>query len=380
MMRVLSVCLRLLAGLFHLFPLRRRVAFLSRQAKTPSSDFCLLAASLRRDDPALGIRISTTDSELSGKAQFALHMLEQLWLASTSRVVILDGYNPAVCIPRKRRGTYVMQLWHASGAIKKFGFQCLDTPAGRSAEQAEVACMPKNYDCIVAAGPGAVEAYANAFGYPTSVVVATGLPHIAQLMDRVEKGDVSANLHAANPWLDNGNLNVVYAPTLRRSADANWLTQSVDELARALADAPVNLIVSKHPLTDIDDRPLVRHEHVHVLARHSTTSLLSIADVLVSDYSAISLEAGLVHIPTLFFVPDIEQYRQSPGLNIDPVENTLLYGTSKPHEIASALTDQDLLDRITERYQSFIDEYFAGVAHQDSANTITALIRSHIEE
>ena len=35
MMRLLSVCLRILAAIFSLFPLRRRVAFLSRQGEKP---------------------------------------------------------------------------------------------------------------------------------------------------------------------------------------------------------------------------------------------------------------------------------------------------------------------------------------------------------
>lgn len=378
MMRVLSVCLRMLAVLFQLFPLRRRVVFLSRQSKVPPSDFRLLVACLREEDPTLEVRICATDSELSGKLQFALHMFEQLWLASTSRVVVLDGYNPTVCIPHKRRGVFVIQLWHAAGAIKKFGFQCLDTPAGRSTEQAEVACMHRNYDVIVAAGPGAIEAYSEAFGYPTSAVVATGLPHIDRLVKRMARKEGSEGIRATNPWLNDGNLNVVYAPTLRRDVDASWLTHAVDELAEALADAPVNLIVSKHPLTNIDERLLVQHEHVHVLADYSTTNLLSVADVLVSDYSAVSLEAGLAGMPVLFYVPDIEQYRMSPGLNIDPVAHPQLLGSANAADIAAVLMDRRELDAVSNRYQAFVGSYYAGVELTDSAKRIAGLIDEHL--
>lgn len=378
MMRVLSVCLRTLAALFQLFPLRRRVVFLSRQSKVPPSDFRLLVACLQEEDPTLEVRICATDSELSGKLQFALHMFEQLWLASTSRVVVLDGYNPTVCIPRKRRGVYVIQLWHAAGAIKKFGFQCLDTPAGRSTEQAEVACMHRNYDVIVAAGPGAIEPYSEAFGYPASAVVATGLPHIDRLVRRMAGREGPAGIRATDPWLNNGNLNVLYAPTLRRDVDASWLTHAVDDLAEALADAPVNLIVSKHPLTNIDERLLVRHKHVHVLANHSTTNLLFVADVLVSDYSAISLEAGLTGIPVLFYVPDIEQYRRSPGLNIDPVAHPQLYGSASAADIAAVLADGRELDAVAKCYQAFVGSYYAGVGQSDSAKRIVSLIVEHL--
>ena len=378
MMRALSVCLRLLAALFQIFPLRKRVAFLSRQSKVPPSDFRLLSASLQESDPTLEVRICATDSELSGKLQFALHMFEQLWLASTSRVVVLDGYNPTVCIPRKRQGVFVVQLWHSAGAIKKFGFQCLNTPAGRSTEQAEVARMHRNYDLIVAAGPGAIEAYSEAFGYPPSSVIATGLPHIDRLVKRMVEREGSADIRTTNTWLDNGNINVVYAPTLRRDADASWLTHAVDELAEMLADAPVNLIVSKHPLTTIDERLLVQRKDVHVLASYSTTSLLSVSDVLVSDYSAISLEAGLAGIPVVFYVPDIEQYRMSPGLNIDPVAHPQLFGSSSAADIAAILMNRSEFNVVAKCYQAFVREYYAGIDLTGSTRRITELIKRHL--
>lgn len=378
MMRILAVGLRLLATVFQLFPIRRRVALLSRQSQTPSADFRLLAAGLCEDDPTLKVTISTTESELSGKLQFALHMLNQLWLARTSRVVILDGYNPAVCIPKKRKGIFVIQLWHAAGAVKRFGYQCLDTPAGRTSEQARIACMHKNYDLIVAAGPGAIEAYAQAFGYSQDKVFALGLPHLEALAKRFSTQDASASLREQYHWLDNGNINVLYAPTLRRDEDAHWLTSAVDDLALALSEAHVNLIVSKHPLTVIDETVLSRHDHVYVLPGRSTTSLLPIADIMISDYSAISLEAGLIGVPVLFFMPDIEHYKTSPGLNINPVIDPLLFGAATAQEIAEVLGDSERITDIGSRYDIFIRRYFDGVDMTQSTIRLAELIRKHL--
>lgn len=378
MMRVLAIFLRLLAAVFRLFPLRRRVAFLSRQSHVPSTDFRLLATRLKEDDPTLDVRISAIDSELSGRVQFALNMLTHLWLASTSRVVVLDGYNPAACIPRKRSGTYMVQLWHAAGAIKKFGYQCLDTPAGRTSEQARVACMHKNYDVIIAAGPGAIDAYADAFGYPKSAVQTPGLPHIEQLVGRLTNHEARHALEERYPWLADDRLNLLYAPTLRRGEDASWLTTAVGELARALSDTPVNLIVSKHPLTQIDESLLTQFKHVHVLSGHSTTALMPIADVMVTDYSAISLEAMLVDIPVLFYVPDIDRYRTSPGLNIDPISHPLLFGTDSAEQLGSALTDADRMSAIRHDCRTFAREYFKGVDTTLSTGRVAELIEKRL--
>ena len=190
--------------------------------------------------------------------------------------------------------------------------------------------------------------------------------------------DASCSLREQYPWLDNGNINVLYAPTLRRDEDAHWLTSAVDDLALALSETDVNLIVSKHPLTVIDETVLSRHDHVYVLPGKSTTSLLPIADIMISDYSAISLEAGLIGVPVLFFMPDIERYKTSPGLNIDPVTDPLLFGTTSAQEIAKVVGDSELISDIRSKYDIFIRRYFDGVDMTQSTIRLAKLIKEHL--
>ena len=53
----------------------------------------------------------------------------------------------------------------------------------------------------------------------------------------------------------------------------------------------------------------------------STIELLSVADALVTDYSAVAYEAAAVGVPVFFHVPDIDDYRKTPGLNVDPLQD-----------------------------------------------------------
>ena len=149
MLRVLGIGLRLLAWIFRHFPLQRRVVMLSRQGSKPSVDFLMLKDKLAEIDTVFPVIIRCTKPEQHGIMQLIGPMCNQLWYACTSRVVILDGYNPCICIPPKRRGVFVIQLWHAVGAVKKFNYQSLDTPAGRSSSYAKLAHMHQNYDLIV---------------------------------------------------------------------------------------------------------------------------------------------------------------------------------------------------------------------------------------
>ena len=46
---------------------------------------------------------------------------------------------------------------------------------------------------------------------------------------------------------------------------------------------------------------------------------MGLADCVITDYSAVAFEAGIIGKPVFFYVPDINEYRASPGLNIDPL-------------------------------------------------------------
>ena len=374
MMRLLSVCLRILAAIFSLFPLRRRVAFLSRQGEKPSYDFECLAAELRTREGAPEVVMDLSAPETQGKLRFIGHMVRQLWLARTSRVVVLDGYNPCVCIPRKRKGVYVIQLWHAVGAIKKFGLQCLDTPAGRTSADARIAHMHQNYDAIVAAGVGAVDAFAEAFGYPVDRVLPLGLPRTDRLLRLAAQGPSPATrqkLSVRHPWLDNGNLNVLYAPTFRRGNDGGWFREATACLADAFESRGINLIVSKHPLMALEQPPA---PFVHVIPGRTTEELFSLVDVVISDYSAIALEACLVGLPVLFYVPDIDEYRLSPGLNIDPLEEPLLTASADAEDIARVVADPTLLSDCASLCRSFATDYFSGIGPNSTRDLIDTLL------
>jgi CDP-ribitol ribitolphosphotransferase len=86
-----------------------------------------------------------------------------------------------------------------------------------------------------------------------------------------------------------------------------------------------NLIVSFHPFSrhngtaipPSNSSPGGRAPIIHI-PRAKGIDLLKIADYVITDYSAITFEAALLHRKVVFYVPDIKAYRLSPGLNIDP--------------------------------------------------------------
>lgn len=330
MMRILAIVLKALAWCFRRLPLQRRVALLSRQSSKSSLDYQLLSAEITARLGAEAVTTCLTEPETKNLAAFAAGTVKQLFYACTSKVVVVDGYVPAVCIPSKDERITVIQTWHALGAIKKFGYQCLDTPAGRSSESARVARMHKNYDWIIAGGPGAVPAFAEAFGYPEDRVLPLGLPRIDYLLDRDSAGLRTTRRQRALerlPFLAEERPITLYAPTLRKGEgyDADWLTEYVRELAQQFAKArgefDALLVVAGHPLSDQAGSQLLEEFPFLRFARGvATIDLLEFADTIVTDYSAVAFEAAVLDKPVAFFTPDLERYQASPGLNVDPTE------------------------------------------------------------
>lgn len=325
MMKLMAGAFRLVASVLQLAPLKRRVVLMSRQSDKPSLDFRLLKARLEQDHPDVEVEMCLSQPELSSKAAFIAGALRQLKEASRTQVVVVDGYVPAVCIPKKRPGASVLQMWHALGAVKKFGFQSIDTASGRSSQDAKAAHMHENYDEIVAGGHGSVPFFSAAFGYDETVVKPLGLPRIDYLVDRDPQGPRAKKMAAIlkdNPVFANGKATILYAPTLRKGTGyEGWLSEAVESLAQCCDGDAFNFVVAAHPLNNhIDDAVLERCPHVTLVKGASTIDLLGLAHCVITDYSAVALEAGILGKPVFFYVPDIDVYRHSPGLNVDPLE------------------------------------------------------------
>lgn len=366
-MKILALFLRIVAFFFRLLPCKRRVAFISRQSSVLSLDFRYLLIELHHHIADDAMEICLCEPETKDKKAFVLGTLRQLYLACTSKVVVIDGYTPAVCIPPRRKGTTCIQLWHSLGAVKKFGYQSLDTPAGRTTRQARTARMHKNYDLIIAAGPGAVPAYSEAFAYPKEAFRALGLPRMDYLLDPKPTSPRRrrvAQIAQDNPALSNGKLNIVYAPTLRKGEGyENWIDEYLGSLAACCPEERANLFFAGHPLDKKAGANLARdYPSLHILEDVSTIDLLEFADCVITDYSAICFEAGLLRKPTCFYTPDIDAYAYSPGLNIDLAAGEAGFCSSTAqHVMAMALGDDPQATQYFQRFQEFCDAYFQGI-------------------
>lgn len=239
------------------------------------------------------------------------------YLYATSRVVLVDDYFHFISYIKKPQGVKLIQLWHACGAFKTFGFSRL----GKDSELTQVAPNHRQYDAAIVSGHGIKGFYEEGFGLSKEKVLATGVPRTDLLLDKGYRLCVTQNFYAKHPVLKNKRI-LLFAPTFRGGGkgNASYPKERFDPMALCDALGEEYAIVLKlHPyLTErYEIAPEYADRIVDCSADSELNDLLFVSDLVITDYSSVVFEAAIVGIPMLFYAFDLEDYIASRDFYID---------------------------------------------------------------
>lgn len=251
---------------------RHKVTFISRQGNSPSTDFTALVNQLSHDDPSVEITVLTYEfhTSMRRKVGYLAHVFVQMYHIATSRVVVLDTYCIPVSVLRHSPGLHVIQMWHALGSIKKFGYSIVDSGEGSDSRVASVMRMHARYDVVACSSPACVPAFAEAFDTPSERVVVAPLPRVDVLTNRAHMAQQRERLYRVFPELRE-KPTVLFAPTFQKGQHF-----AADELHRYFAKHGYTLIAKPHPVALSGARILPRcatHSTVHSNCLRSLISL-----------------------------------------------------------------------------------------------------------
>ncbi len=296
---------------------RKRVSIISRESDSRTLDVAMLEAELRRrgNDVIVLSKLLTKDKSIKALG-YAGHVLKQEAAILASDVVVLDTYIiPASMLPH-RKGTKVIQMWHALGAIKKFGWQTVGKEGGSSEKTARLMKMHNGYDYVVCASDITAKHFSEAFKTDRNKIVKYGLPRIDYIRS-VASGDrheeTLGRILKTYPQLNNNKKTILYAPTFRRGKAVD-----VQTLIDALGPEKYNIVVKLHPLYR-GDAAGTEGEFDTVIfdEAFSSNDWLAKADIIISDYSSFVIESTLADKPLYIYAYDLEDYEVNTGLNID---------------------------------------------------------------
>lgn len=307
-----KVVLSFIYAIFKFFPCQKnKVLFLSRQSSELTLDFRMLKEELEHQKKEIKIVsiCNRMDDKKEGMIKFGLNMLRSMFHLATSSVCVLDAYWPAVSLLKHKKSLTVIQMWHALGKIKQSGYQTIGKESGRSRKVSELLCMHRNYDYIIAGGSAWNPYYVASFDTTEDKLVNIGLPRIDYLLNVAEENQ--KKVLEKYPELKEKQV-ILYAPTFRRGYDLEW-----EELVNHIDFEKYVLIIKGHPNQKIESD----NENVLTCPEFSAVDLLSSCDYLITDYSAIAVEAAILNKKTYYYLFDYEEYTTKNGLNVDPFDS-----------------------------------------------------------
>ena len=311
LIRIASIFMNILYFFIKLFPTQNKVTFISRQGNSNSLDFSLVQEKLKKMDKnvkivALNKRFRDTDSVFK-KIKYCFHILVQMYHIATSKVVVLETYCLPISMLKHKKNLKVIQMWHALGSLKKFGYSSVDKKEGSNLSG--IAKMHRNYDCILTSSNASLKNFAEAFGYEEKYLKVIPLPRVDYLMDKENEKRITKKIKKEYKVL-NDKKNIVYAPTFRKNKDD---VKKIEELVNSVDYSKYNLILKLHPLTkvELDDSKVILD------TKFPTIDWLFVADYVITDYSAIVYEASLLKKSLFFYVYDFKEYENGRDFYLD---------------------------------------------------------------
>ena len=276
-------------------------------------DFALIQKELQKRQE--GLHIVNVCNRIGKGAgaylSFAADTLRSMKYMATSKVCVLDTYWPAASMLHHKRDLIIIQIWHAIGKIKKSGMITTGAKTGRSTKMAALLNMHEKNDYIIAGAKAFDQFYRDSFGDYDYTLLNYGLPRIDYLIDSAQAN--REKFFAENPELE-GETILLYAPTFRRGMEARW-----QDIIGAVDPEKYTLIIKNHPTQRIEgERPA---EHVRYFDDWEAVDLLAVCDYVITDYSAIALEAAVLRKKTLYWVYDYDDFMRENGLNVDMFES-----------------------------------------------------------
>ena len=330
------------------FPSKEKVVLLSRQSNKPSIDFKFIEKEILKRSNKVKVKVlcKMLEKDFIQTIKYSFYILKCMYHIATAKICIVDGYSIPISILKHKKSLKIIQIWHASGAIKKFGYQSLDKKEGTGAQIAKAMNMHKNYTYVMAPSNATAKFYEEAFCVEEDKIFINGLPRLDYLLDKQLGKDKINEFYEEYPKFKNSKKIILYVPTFRKDKDC---TEIIKGITKSINLEKYNLIMKLHPLDRTSEV-----EAYTVSRKYNTFDLLKIADYIITDYSAVAFEASILDKPLYFYTYDIKDYNEIRGLNVDLFKEMNSSTSTSIKEIIKAIEedsyDYEELDKFKSKY------------------------------
>ncbi len=245
-----------------------------------------------------------------------LDQLKSIYHLATSKYIFVDNYFGFLAETNFKPEVECIQLWHASGAIKKFGLQDESIKTrGQKAQQRFLKVYEK-FDRVIVGSDIMATFFKDAFNLSNEKILRTGIPRTDFFFDKKHQRDVISNFYLKYPMLKTKK-KILYAPTYRDNELEDFkLKLELEKMQNQLGEEFV-LLLRLHPaVKNTVDYSQVYPGFVYNFSTEEFTinELLLMTDILITDYSSIPYDFSILGKPMIFFAYDLEKYKKERGL------------------------------------------------------------------
>lgn len=290
------------------YPLKgNEVLFLSERRVEEGGNLSLIMAALGKEE---GLCLQSFLVEKTVDKLTFSELKRAAYLISKAELIILEDFYPQLHALNLRKETKVIQLWHACGAFKTFGFSRLFKPGGPE----EMSKNHRNYHSVFVSSEAVCPFYREAFALSKNKVLPLGVPRTDVFFNEAYKEAVRGKWKKEYPELS-GKKIILFAPTFRGhgNKDAFYPESafSVEAFMRAMPE-DVILILKQHPFIkkSFSIPPDYKERVFDYSRQRAINDLLFVTDLLITDYSSSVFEAALLDLPMIFYMFDEEVYRE----------------------------------------------------------------------
>lgn len=293
-------------SVFRVFGIDEKKVFLvATHDDSPEGNIGIVAERLKKLDSRFVCIWFTRKDKISHPVNFFIRKAYHL---ATSGTVFLDNEFLPMAYFTFSKKVKVVQLWHGTGTIKRFG---------QDVNQGELKKLEyranQNITHLIVNSESVKKEYASAFGVSEDRIHVLGMPRTDLLLLPDYLKEKRQDFFDEYPQL-RGKRCILYAPTFRDDeVEFPRLHLDLEKLSAELAPEDAFLI-RLHPHVAARIGTVFEEGKwdniINVSGYSGVTTLLAASDVLVTDYSSIIFEYCIREKPIVFYAYDLEQFEE----------------------------------------------------------------------
>jgi Putative glycosyl/glycerophosphate transferases involved in teichoic acid biosynthesis TagF/TagB/EpsJ/RodC len=296
--------------MFYLLPMEDKILFTSESREEISGNLEFIYNELISRGKRVEIQLNFRDKKTNPPT--IIKFIRLAYQCATSKFIIIDDYYPRLYKLKIKKNANFMQVWHAVGAFKQFGYARLGLPGGPNPK----AVSHQNYTQVVVSSKNVVDIYAKSFGVSSDVVLPLGVARTDYFFDIGLMCKSRQDFFGKYPELKEKKI-IMFAPTFRGIGQMSacypieWIDLS--SIFKSIKDTDYVFGIKLHPY--VKDRIKIpkemRTKIIDFSDYREINDLLIISDKLITDYSSSIFEYSLLNRKIIFYAPDLEEYKEN---------------------------------------------------------------------